>query len=440
MKFYNRTSELAELHRIQNLSFTNNSRMTVVTGRRRIGKTSLILKSVEKTTWVYLFVGRKNEATLCTEFKSIISQSLGAFIPDEVRTFRSLFMLLMQLAERQSFVLVLDEFQEFYNVNTSIFSDMQNIWDQYKNKTKMHLIVSGSVYSLMHKIFQDSKEPLFGRADNILKLTAFDLPTLKQIMFDYNENYTNDDLLALYTITGGVPKYTELLCDNNALTVNEMIEFVVRENSSFIEEGKNLLVDEFGKNFATYFSILNAVSGGINTQPAIESALGDKNIGGQIKRLIEDYDILIRQRPLMAKEGTQAVRYEIQDNFLRFWFNYFDRYRSLIEIKNFVGLQALIKSDYTTYTGKILEKYFKQKLAVSFQFKAIGSWWEPKGVQNEIDIVALYLEKNKALAIEVKRNKKNYKAERFLEKLEYLKRKSFANYDFESICLSLEDM
>jgi AAA+ ATPase superfamily predicted ATPase len=440
MKFYNRTSELAELRRIQNLSFSQNSRLTVVTGRRRIGKTSLIMKSVVNSTWVYLFVGRKNEATLCSEFKSIITQTLDAFIPDEVRTFRSLFTMLMQLAERQSFVLVIDEFQEFYNVNASIYSDMQNIWDQYKNKTKMHLIVSGSVYSLMQKIFQNSKEPLFGRADNILKISAFDLVTLKLIMNDYKPDYINDDLLALYTITGGVPKYVELLCDNNALTVNEMIEFVVRENSSFIDEGKNLLIDEFGKNFGTYFSILNAVSGGVNTQPAIESALGDKNIGGQIKRLIEDYDILVRQRPLMAKEGTQSVRYEIHDNFLRFWFNYFDRYRSLIEIKNFTALQALIRSDYTTYSGIILERYFKQKLAESFQFRAIGSWWESKGDQNEIDIVALYLEKDRAFVAEVKRNKKNFKPERFVGKVEHLKTKVLPGYNLETVCLSIDDM
>jgi len=77
--------------------------------------------------------------------------------------------------------------------------------------------------------------------------------------------------------------------------------------------------------------------------------LGDKSIGGQIKRLIEDYNIIVRQRPILAKEGSQAVRYEIQDNFIRFWFNYFDRHRSLIEIKNFIGLQAIIKSDYPTY-------------------------------------------------------------------------------------------
>jgi AAA+ ATPase superfamily predicted ATPase len=94
MEFYNRTSELAELQRIQDLSFNDHSRLTVVTGRRRIGKTSLIMKSVENLPTVYLFLGRKAEAALCSEFIPVISQSLDTFVPSEIRTFRSLFQIL----------------------------------------------------------------------------------------------------------------------------------------------------------------------------------------------------------------------------------------------------------------------------------------------------------------------------------------------------------
>lgn len=440
MEFYDRTNELAELQRIQNLSFSDHSRLTVVTGRRRIGKTSLIMKSVEGLPTVYLFVGRKAEATLCSEFIPVISQSLDTFVPAEIRTFRSLFQYLMELASNKAFNLVIDEFQEFYNIDESVYSDMQNIWDAYRRKSKMNLIVSGSIYSLMQKIFQSKKEPLFGRADNIIKLSAFDLSTLKDIMRDYRSGYTNDDLLALYSFTGGVPKYVELFCDNQMLSVDEMISFMVRENSPFTDEGKNLLIEEFGKNYATYFSILSAISGGINTQPGIEAALGDKSIGGQIKRLIEDYNIIVRQRPILAKEGSQTVRYEIQDNFLRFWFNYFDRYRSLIEIKNFVGLQSIIKKDYPTYSGIMLERYFKQQFAESFQYRAIGSWWELKGYQNEIDIVGLKLEKNQAVVAEVKRQKKNFKPEFLVAKTEHLKQKLLPKYRIEMRCLSLEDI
>ena len=218
------------------------------------------MKAVEDMPTVYLFVGRKSEATLCSEFIPVIGQSLDVFVPMEIRTFRSLFQYLMELSSQKPFNLVIDEFQEFYNINESVYSDMQNIWDTYRKKSKMNLIVSGSVYSLMQKIFQNNKEPLFGRADNIIKLSAFDLATLKEIIFDYNPDYSNDDLLALYSFTGGVPKYVELLCDNTELSVDGMISFMVRENSPFTDEGKNLLIEEFGKNYATYFSILSAIS------------------------------------------------------------------------------------------------------------------------------------------------------------------------------------
>ena len=338
------------------------------------------------------------------------------------------------------FNLVIDEFQEFYNINKSIYSDIQDIWDQYRQKTHMNFVVSGSIYSLMEKIFHSEKEPLFGRADNIIKLSAFSLNVLKKIMKDYHPQYTNDDLLALYSFSGGVPKYVELFCDNRVLTVDEMIDFMVRDNSPFTDEGKNLLIEEFGKNYGTYFSILSAISGGYNTQTEIEALLGEKSLGGYLKRLIEDYNIVVRQRPVFSKEGSQTVRYEICDNFIHFWFNYFDRNRSLIEIKNFVGLRKLIKADYPTYSGKILEQYFKQKYAESYEFRLIGSWWEPKGNQNEIDIVAIYLDNKSAIVAEVKRQKKNFKPELFQKKVEHLENKVLAKYQINTVCLSLEDM
>jgi AAA+ ATPase superfamily predicted ATPase len=440
MKFYNRTSEITELQRIKKLSFSEYSRMTVITGRRRIGKTSLIMKSAEDEPTIYLFVGRKTETALCSEYIPLISNSLNIFVPNEISSFRSLFQYLMEMGTQKSFNLIIDEFQEFCNINESVYSDMQNLWDMYRKKTKINLILSGSVYSLMHKIFQNSEEPLFGRADNIIKLSPFDTDTLKTIINDYNPHYQNDDLLALYCFTGGIPKYLEMICDGCELKVEPMIEFIVRENSPFIDEGKNLLIEEFGKNYGTYFSILNAVSGGINTQPEIMSALGDKSIGGQIKRLIEDYNVLKRLRPLGSKEGTQTVRYEITDNFLHFWFHYFDRYRSMLEIKNFKGLQNIIKSDYTTFSGKILERYFRTKLAESGLYREIGSWWEAKGNLHEIDIVALLLEKNKALAVEIKRQKDRYRSTLFAEKVERLKQVVLPNYKIESCCLALEDM
>ena len=88
----------------------------------------------------------------------------------------------------------------------------------------------------------------------------------------------------------------------------------------------------------------------------------------------------------------------------------------------------------------MLERYFKQQFAESFQYKDIGSWWELKGNLNEIDIVALKLEKNHAVVVEVKRQKKNFKPELFASKVEHLKNKVLPKYNIESRCLGLEDM
>lgn len=441
MKFYNREEEIAKLQEIRNLAYTDHSRLTVVTGRRRIGKTLLITKSMEEEPFIYLFVGRKNESSLCSDYCKEISTKLNVFVPN-INTFQELFVFLMEQGVSKQFTLVIDEFQEFYNINPSIYSDIQNYWDQYRLKTHINFIVSGSVFSLMTKIFQHYHEPLFGRADVTLKLKPFSLKVLKEIIKDYSPSYSNDDLLAMYMITGGIPKYIELLVDAKALTVEKIIHTVCEPNSPFKDEGKNLLIDEFGKQYGTYFSILDTIAQGVNTQSEIENRLGEKTISGQLKKLEETYEIIKKMRPILSKPGTQTVRYEISDLFLRFWFRYFEKNRTLIEINQFAVLENIIKTDYSTYSGKILEKYFKQQFIESFQFQNIGSYWEArKGKeQNEIDIVALKLEPYKAVAVEVKRQHKEFKPESFAQKVQHLKEKLLPKYTIESMCLTLEDM
>ena len=443
MKFYNRTKEIKELRRMQGRDFDSRSKMTVITGRRRIGKTSLALRATQgEYPTVYLFVSRKNEAALCEEFTHLITTTLGCYIPSEIKTFKSLFKILMELAKTRKFNLIIDEFQEFCNINPSVFSDMQNIWDSYRNETRVNLLLMGSVYSMMHKIFESYHEPLFGRADAIIRLSGLGTETMKEILHDYRPDYTNDELLAFYTITGGVPKYIELLCEDAELSIEGIFNYVVRENSPFVNEGRNLLIEEFGKDYGLYFSVLSCIASGINTQGAIESSLGGVSVAGHLKRLIEDYALIKRVRPIMAKPRSQSVQYEIIDNFLRFWFNYFDRNQTLVELNNFEHLRHIISSDYATFSGFALEKWFRLKMMESHQYSDIGSWWErKKGKEaNEIDIVALTTDNNKAIVAEVKRLRRNYDHKLFMEKVEHIKKSILSNYNIETRLLTLENM
>lgn len=443
MKFYDRVSELKELRRIQRLAFSDYSRMTVITGRRRIGKTSLAVEAAKgEEPTVYLFVSRKNEAALCQEFSQLISDSLSIYVPQEIKNFKSLFQLILEAGKTRRFNLIIDEFQEFERVNPAVFSDVQNLWDQYRKDTKVNMILMGSVFSMMHRIFEGAKEPLFGRADNIIRLKGFGTHTLKEIMEDFRSGYGNDQLLALYSITGGVPKYVELLAENTDLSIEGMFDYIVRENSPFTDEGKNILIEEFGKDYGLYFSILSSIAAGINTQSDIEASLGGVSVGGQLRRLMEDYSLINRHRPIMAKENSQTVRYEIIDNFMKFWFRYFDRNKSMVEIGNYGLLRQIVENDYPTFSGPMLERYFRLKLMESQLFSAIGSWWErKKGKEaNEIDIVAIYGTEKKALVAEVKRQRRNYDHKDFMTKVDRIKSIALSSYDIEPRLLTMDDM
>jgi hypothetical protein len=436
MKFYNREKELALLQKIENKSQTN-AQMSFVIGRRRIGKTSLLVKSTEKSLSVYLFVTKKNEILLCAEFVEAIKLNLNVEIYGEFRTFKDIFGYLMELSKSLNFTVIIDEFQDFGWVNPSIYGDMQRIWDQNKSDSKINLILCGSIYSMMTKIFEHSKEPLFGRATNRIHLKEFGVDTLKQIFHENCPDYTNEDLLAFYMLSGGVPKYTELLVDAGAFSLGKILDEVFLENSLFLDEGKNVLIDEFGKEYGNYFSILSLIANSKTSRSEIESIM-QMQTGGFIERLESDFDLIKKVKPIFSKPNSRVVKYEIKDNFLNFWFRFIYKYRSAVEIGNLNFLKDVVLRDYKTYSGKVLEKYFVNKLSKTDNFSVIGNYWE-KSNANELDIVALNDIEKRILICEVKRNASKINLPELKNKASKIVAQ-FDNYTVDYKGLSIEDM
>lgn len=222
MKFYDRIEEIATLRKIRS-NANENAQFTVITGRRRIGKTSLVLKAYEDSPMLYFFVGRKAESLLCEEFRKEIEDKLSLKMGGTSANFAELFDYVMNLSQSRNFTLFIDEFQNFERVNTGIFSDIQKTWDLYHSSSKINLVVCGSVYSMMVKIFRDSKEPLYNRQNRFMNIHAFKPSVLKEIMEDNAPGYSKEDLLALYSFTGGVAKYVQLLVDDHALTLESLV-------------------------------------------------------------------------------------------------------------------------------------------------------------------------------------------------------------------------
>ncbi len=435
MRFYDREIETQTLRKIEETSHSY-AQMTVITGRRRIGKTTLIKHAFTSTEMIYFFVARKSETLLCAELVDTIRNQLGEEL-GEFNSMAKLFSAIMQIARRRHFTLVFDEFQNFNYVNASFFSEMQNIWDANKAEARINLIVCGSLYSMMTKIFDDRKEPLYGRATSRIRLRAFPIRTLIEIMRDNNPQFTPDDLLAFYMITGGVAKYVEQLVEAKAFTKDDILNAVLSFGSYFIDEGKEILSDEFGKDYGNYFSILSAVASGFNERGEIKSFTGIE-AGGYLDKLENTYDLIYRYRPYLATPNSRNVKYGIKDNFLNFWFRFIYKYRSAVEIGNLGYVSDKVKSDYETYSGWILERYFRQRYRETGLFNIVTNYWEKDG-RNEIDLIAVNEADREITVGEVKRNYRRIDMQKLEQKADTIKQKQ-KNWKIGFVALSLDDM
>lgn len=267
---------------------------------------------------------------------------------------------------------------------------MQNIWDSHKEKAHINLIVAGSVNTLMNKIFKDKKQPLFGRQTDTIHVRPFGPSVLKEIMSEYCPDYKKSDLLALYTLTGGVAKYVELFIDKKKFTEKKMLDMFFERDSYFLSEGKNLLVDEFGRDYGNYFSILTLIAQGKNTCSELESALSMKELSGYLKNLSEEYDLISKMQPIHERSSNKNVHYEINDMFLKFWFRFIFKYTHIIEAGGNDRLRAITERDFATVSGKSLESYFKEVLKELRQKKEIPILLHQK-LYNNINIIQLQM-------------------------------------------------
>ena len=438
MKFYDRENEKSVFGDVLRQS-RQEGRMTVLMGRRRIGKTELSQRCGDATV-LYFFVGKKAETLLCQDYVREIREKLDAPILGTPTSFSEVFRFVLQLAESRPFTLVIDEFQNFLKINPSIFSDIQRDWDLHKRSSHLNLIISGSVFTLMTKIFEDKEEPLFGRADEKMTLGPFSTDVLKQILADFNPDYTPEDLLSLYSITGGVPWYVTLLLDKGKTNKELMLAALTEENSPFINEGKNILIEEFGTDYVTYFSILTCIANGMKTRAEIENELGNNNIGPYLVKLEDYYKVITKSLPIFAKENSKKVRYQLCDCFLTFWFRFFYKYQGLVENKALKSLGEIIRRDYSSVSGFMMERYFMKKFQEEGRY-VIGKWWDRKG-GNEIDLIVVDPIQKEAWIYELKKQGFRYKENEFKEKVDTVLEQTpeLRKMTIHLGSLSLEDM
>lgn len=418
MEFINRKKELEELENYYDLS-QRKLFPIVLTGQRRIGKTRLIKEFSIKKDSIYFFVDdRKNSLLLLNEFVDKLKEEnlIGEF--EKISNWREFFRLLFKRSTNK--VIIFDEFQNFNYVEKSCFSIIQSQIDENEDNPFL-LVFLGSIIGLMRDIFENQKEPLFGRIKANYYLKSFSFKEVIKLCLELGfKNF--EFMIQLYSVFGGYPRYYVLLEDYNIKEENifEMIlKLVLEENSILKEEVLNTLKLNFGGSKLNYYSILEAVGNGNTKISQIANYIGQSvnTTSFFLNELTHYYNFLTREVPITdiynfnkSKSGI----YKIENNFFDFYFKFVFKNRAILEFEGKDKLLDKIKQNFNSHVAKTFEDICQDFIKNYYLDFQVGFWWNRKG--EEIDICAIDKEKKKILFGECK-FKEKIDAKRIYEEL-----------------------
>src|SRR3989344_6643421 len=234
IKFIGRLNELKQINKISKGRF-----FLVVKGRRRIGKTLLLRKAFPSSIYIFIWPDKSIDW--------ILEQISNEYKLPKFKNFGSLLEYLFE----QDKTVTIDEFQNFLNVDKSIYGEIQKVIDDRKQKKKLFkLAVAGSSYSLMNKVFYASASPLYGRKTHEIVLEHLDICSLFKEL-----NVSLQEFIEFWSVFEGVPYYYELI-DLKKTARENIFNLVLSKDSQLREEGKAILSIEFGKDSRTYNTVL----------------------------------------------------------------------------------------------------------------------------------------------------------------------------------------
>ncbi len=233
-KFIGRKSELRSLEKLYN---TVGFQMTVIYGRRRVGKSTLIKEFIKNHKSVY-YVATKTgfKRNIETWGQTLINELTPELSGSTFDQIEKLLDYIGNQAKKERIIIVIDEFPYLAESDKSFLSILQNQIDHQWNNTELFLILCGSSISFMEDEVLSEKSPLFGRRTSQLKLEAFNYKEAAQFIPDYN----NEEKAICYGITGGIAKYLSFLDDKKSLDEN-IIDLFFTKSGYLYEEPNNLL-------------------------------------------------------------------------------------------------------------------------------------------------------------------------------------------------------
>ena len=398
MKFINRQNELRQLDEFFRLS--RKGLITIaVSGLRKVGKTTLIKEFIKGKKSIYFFVYEsKTSLELLLEFGRKLKEHKIISELEEISTW-SIFMEVI-FKRCAGYVVVFDEFQNFYYLDKAVFSIMQRYCDENK-EVPINIVILGSLIGLFKKVFEDKKQPLYGRISAKLKLNPFTLKDSIEMLQSLGYKDA-EQMLRLYGLFGGFPKYYSSIEQFDLVKKDlfNVIEYLfIQENAPLESEVQDILKQEFGRRSSLYYGILHSIAIGKTklNEIAAEARMKESSITRHLSELDERFGLITSIRAMGNKKST---RYHISHPLISFWFRFVYTKFSEYALRDTAELMGYIKLNFDSFFGRRFEEISKEFLSalnaqnkLPFKAEYINNWWGSTRIDGErkeveIDLIA----------------------------------------------------
>ena len=386
--FVNRHSELKSL----NIEYAKKeATFTVIYGRRRVGKTALISEYIKDKVHIYLYATEGNLGQQLLGFTKEIKRFVDPKIAKHLsfETFSDAFEFLAECSFGSKLILVIDEYQNLCKLEQGFSSSLQRVWDRYLSRANVHLILCGSVLSMMHSEVLAYNAPLYGRRTTNIHLKALHFQYIRTFL----PTLSKEEEMMVYASFGTIPKYLNEYNTKESFREN-ILHKILDKNTYLYSEGNFLLKQELSET-GSYFAILESISKGNTKVGNIASNLSKPStaLTPYLQKLLE-LDILTKEVPITETNPLKSKlgRYKIKDKFLNFWFYYVYKNYNYLEVNQTdVVLDELTLNFNDRFVSFAFEDYILEDVLLnhqkylSFRPHKVGRWWNNK---EEIDLVA----------------------------------------------------
>ena len=381
--FIGRERELASL---QEFYDKDGIGMTVIYGRRRIGKSTLITEFVkDKKTIFYTAtkVGKKRNLELFS--KQVVDLLMPGVDNISFNTIEAIFDFIDKNIRDEKIILVIDELPYWAERDDALLSILQKYIDTVWNDKNLKIILCGSALSFMENKVLSEKSPLFGRRDSQIKLETFNYLDAAKFV----PNYSNEDKAICYGITGGVAKYLSLIDSKKSIDAN-IVRLFFRTDGYLYDETRNLLTQEFS-DISIVNNIVEQIASGVNTLNTIAGKIGEKEqtVLYSLDKLI-NVGLVEKKKCITEEKNKKKTQYVLIDYMFKFWYAFIPKATSVIEMgQGDVYYTKVVKPALHSFMGSVFEemcKYYTLMRGIEGEYgcfvTSVGTWW---GVENVTD-------------------------------------------------------